>query len=399
MSQRNRLREFFDSVAAKTLSAVEACPSRSNQHEFNGVTALKEMFGPAKISLKTRFIYLSDDEDRTEQACGTVTWYDARENHPTRTEYRLYFQTNEAIQNAKEGDLFIAGKKRDELYIIIAQSNSTTANQLCWLFDLKKLARFSVAKASSYEKQVDFISSRIIERLGINVAPSLSDDKYLDKLIRTFPTGFPSTKLFSEFAQKSLAANETENPDTLLLDWMTHEEKLFRTYERYFLENKIRSGFKGVDDFISFSLSIQNRRKSRAGFAFENHLEKIFSIHNLRYERSAITENRSRPDFLFPGSSEYHNQNFPDRLLAVLGVKTSCKDRWRQVLAEADRIKRKHLATLEPGISQDQTNEMKSKALTLVIPARLHSSYKSTQMQLIMSVEEFINLIKQKQQR
>ena len=30
-----------------------------------------------------------------------------------------------------------------------------------------------------------------------------------------------------------------------------------------------------VDDFIRFSLSVQNRRKSRAGHAFENHVEKL----------------------------------------------------------------------------------------------------------------------------
>jgi hypothetical protein len=30
----------------------------------------------------------------------------------------------------------------------------------------------------------------------------------------------------------------------------------------------------------------------------------------------------------------------------MLGVKTTCSDRWRQVLAEADRIQLKHLLTL-----------------------------------------------------
>lgn len=44
----------------------------------------------------------------------------------------------------------------------------------------------------------------------------------------------------------------------------------------------------------------------------------------------------------------------------MLGVKSTCKDRWRQVLSEAKRIDNKHLATLEPGISENQTAEMQA---------------------------------------
>ena len=42
----------------------------------------------------------------------------------------------------------------------------------------------------------------------------------------------------------------------------------------------------------------------------------------------------------------------------MLAVKSTCKDRWRQILAEADRLPVKHLLTLEPGISVAQTDEM-----------------------------------------
>jgi len=56
----------------------------------------------------------------------------------------------------------------------------------------------------------------------------------------------------------------------------------------------------------------------------------------------------------------------------MLGVKSTCKDRWRQVLAEADRIDQKHLLTLEAAISINQTAEMQSKQLQLVVPAAVH---------------------------
>ena len=50
----------------------------------------------------------------------------------------------------------------------------------------------------------------------------------------------------------------------------------------------------------------------------------------------------------------------------VLRAKSACKDRRRQVLAEAAKIPRKHLLTLEPGISGPQTTQMANSNLQLV---------------------------------
>ncbi|MFC6252851.1 type II restriction endonuclease [Pseudophaeobacter arcticus] len=54
--------------------------------------------------------------------------------------------------------------------------------------------------------------------------------------------------------------------------------------------------------------------------------------------------------------------------------KSTCKDRWRQVLAEAEKVSRKHLLTLEPGISEPQTDQMEASSLQLVVPAPVHGS-------------------------
>ena len=75
-----------------------------------------------------------------------------------------------------------------------------------------------------------------------------------------------------------------------------------------------------------------------------------------------------------------------------LGAKTTCKDRWRQVLAEADRINPKHLLTLEAGISPVQTDEMQRSGLALVIPTPIQESYKPAQLGMISSFGEFIGL-------
>ncbi len=110
-----------------------------------------------------------------------------------------------------------------------------------------------------------------------------------------------------------------------------------------------------------------------------------------------MTENRAKPDFIFPGISRYHDPEFPATHLTMLGVKSTCKDRWRQVLSEAKRIDNKHLFTLEPGISENQTAEMAENKLTLVLPKSLHDSYKPAQKAGLMELSDFIGLARNRQ--
>ncbi len=81
----------------------------------------------------------------------------------------------------------------------------------------------------------------------------------------------------------------------------------------------------------------------------------------------------------------------------MLGAKTTCKDRWRQVLAEAERISRKHLFTLEGGISEAQTAEMQANNLQLVVPQELISSFTERQQGWLMNLSSFIELVRKRQ--
>ena len=67
------------------------------------------------------------------------------------------------------------------------------------------------------------------------------------------------------------------------------------------------------------------------------------------------------------------------------------------MLAEADRIPEKHLATLEPGISDNQTNEMSSRGLTLVLPRMIHETFSDRQRQDLMTIRDFIDFVREKQ--
>lgn len=95
----------FSASCVKTLSTVEVDTSRSNQHEFNGVAQLKRLFGDNKIEMLASFSIRGSDDIFSSK----LTWYDARELHPTRSEYRLYFQTNQVMSQAQAGDNIIIG--------------------------------------------------------------------------------------------------------------------------------------------------------------------------------------------------------------------------------------------------------------------------------------------------
>jgi hypothetical protein len=398
------LSSYFRGVAAKRLSAVEADVLRSNQRELNGVNRLKELLGEASDGriFHAGFLYLSDtSEDHPLSADGQATWYDARNRHPTRSEYRLYFQPNSVMEAAREGDLLVIGLRPDgRLLMVVAAEGSVISSQIEWLFGLPPTSGKGFALRPNFstgDAVASYARRAILSVLGIE--PEIRADEYLPEMLRLFAGQFPGTREFSNYARRTMTDTDArESPDEAILRWMDREEALFRTLERHAIRARLAEGFRDdVDGFIRYSLSVQNRRKARAGFALENHVQAALDAAQLRFEYCAKTENRSRPDFLFPGSAEYRDPRFPFESLLMLGVKSSCKDRWRQVLTEADRIPRKHLFTLETGISGSQISEMHSRALQLVVPLGLHAAFAPERRASLMSLRAFIDLVRQSQ--
>ncbi len=201
----------------------------------------------------------------------------------------------------------------------------------------------------------------------------------------------------SAFARAQAGEVNTSRGDEALVRWLQREEQLFRAVERVIVETRLRNGLKDVDDFVVFSLSVQNRRKSRMGYSLQNQLAALFDSQRLRYEAQAITEAQNKPDFIFPGSAEYHDPRFDAALLVMLGAKSTLKERWRQILTEAEKIPRKHLCTLELAISKNQTDEIAKHAVQLVIPEPFHTTYTAEQKQGLWTVSAFVEFVRGKQ--
>lgn len=404
--KRGMLSDYFQGVAVKRLSMVETTATRSNQHEFNSSKALKAMLGDDdRKNIPTRFIWFGEEQEGVTDD-STITWYDSRRNRRPRSEYRLYYYSNDVTELMREGDAFFLALRPDgTAMVIVTSAGSTIQNQLLWLFGLDGEPEFEFTSrgiSGDTDDEVDFAARYILDELGIELEEPEADQ--LDGLLEQFGLKFPTTRGFSELARSSLRnVSAMDDPDAVLMAWLEREELLFRRLERHIVAERLQTGFVAgdssadVDGFLSFSLSVQNRRKSRAGQSLENHLEAIFKARGIGYTRGGETENRNKPDFLFPSHAHYHDPLFLPARLTMLASKSTLKDRWRQVLPEADRIPDKHLLTLEPGISENQTDQMQASRLQLVLPKRLHETYRPRQKHWLMTLSDFVTLITARQ--
>ena len=391
------LSHYFKGTACKYLSAVDATP-KSNQHEIgsNKFTAILGDPGMEKLRFKATFLFFDSNNEAPESSKDEVTYYDTRLNQPNRAaEFRLYYRDNPVTEQLREGDFcLVAVQTTGDLLIAVARRDSDHERRLRYLFDIEDAQQQWVVGNEIDTGELDLASRSIVEALGIELADSADD--MLDRLVKRFGLQFPPTKEFSSFARESLAdqVSPRDAPDVALEEWMKQEERLFRSLEKAIVEVRLKNGFDAVEPFISFSLSVQNRRKSRVGHALENHLEAIFKAHTVRYERGAKTEGNSKPDFLFPGSTAYRDPDMTSPPLRMLAAKTTCKDRWRQILAEAARIPNKHLFTLETAISTGQTDEMVAHGVQLVVPPSVLATYTSKQQAEMLGLGGFLDIVK-----
>jgi hypothetical protein len=403
-----RLANYLDGAVAKRLTAVETDSTRSNQHEWNATKEVLGLFGRTvdPKNIWTQFIYLDDDPDGAISTSGTLTLYDARANHETRTEHRIYYRENEVTVRAKPGDLLVIAKPKsaDAAIAVIAKADSSAEVQVISLFGLDEVSTSGLKGAqSSYLKltPVNIARQLTLEALGIQLDV---DDDLLALTIEKFGGAFPTTKVFSEFARSTLPEFDLEaDPDAAIVAWMEREELLFIGFDQHLLSAELEELIntttppRNPAPFQKLMLADQNRAKSRAGHALENHVEFLFAELGVQFDRGAITENNSKPDFLFPGIDEYLNPEFPTERLTMLGAKRTLKDRWRQVLAEAERISNKHLLTLQAPISTKQTDEMQAKNLQLVVPSSLQVDFEPDQKNWLMSLSEFIELVRSRE--
>lgn len=224
----------------------------------------------------------------------------------------------------------------------------------------------------------------------------------IKEFINNLTVDFPASEDMSDAArhiENTVHAHVEDiqaNPDRKLISWTDMEYRLFKALEHDRYKNLIFKGFTSVDEFVKVANIVLNRRKSRAGKSLEHHLAAIFDGNELEYSAQVVTEGNKKPDFIFPSKEAYHNSGFSVDKLISLAAKTTCKDRWRQVLNEADRLKGKpkYLCTLQQGISGAQMDEMQAENVILVVPKPYIKTYPIDRQDRIWTLSRFVQYVK-----
>ena len=176
------------------------------------------------------------------------------------------------------------------------------------------------------------------------------------------------------------------------------EYEMFQSVEEAVTLPIVQQGFTKMDDFIAFAQTTLQRRRVRSGRSLELHTRQIFVEEGLQENRDFVygaeSESGKRPDFLFPSKACYDDPSYPRDRLRMLAVKTTSRDRWRQVIDEANRIPVKHLLTLQEGVSDGQFAQMKTAGVHLVVPCALFASYPSSLRPELTTLESFIGDIR-----
>lgn len=210
-----------------------------------------------------------------------------------------------------------------------------------------------------------------------------------------FPSGAAFSRETIKDLQECVHHFNKLNADRTIVRCMDTEYKLYRLAERQVCQSEIVRVFKDVDDFLSTASSIMNRRKARAGRSLENHFEYLLRRAEIPHAMRP-PEVDGQPDIIIPSVDAYMDKDYPARKLFMVGVKTTCKDRWRQVLNEAKRIREKHIMTIQQGISTKQLAEMRGANVQLVVPSEFHKPYPPKSVMKLLHVEEFVEMVRKR---
>lgn len=313
----------------------------------------------------------------------------------TESSFTYYKSKNELrITKFGRGFPFIKPEQTGALFVFTKQSEDDYSGY--FLETEEQIEEFLNAFSISPTQTNSLID---INRVQPETQEKVAIQEFINGLQVEFPVSYEMSAAAREIQNK--VYNHMEyvrvNPDIKIIDWTNMEYTLFRALEHARYGDIIAKGFSSVEDFINVANMVLNRRKSRAGKSLEHHLAAIFDGNGISYTPQAITEGNKKPDFIFPSQQAYHDFDFPDEKLISLAAKTTCKDRWRQIINEANRLRErpKYLCTLQQGISPAQMDEMQDENVILVVPKPYISTYPADRRDRIWTLTKFVNYVKE----
>lgn len=309
-------------------------------------------------------------------------WYGSK----TRKEYRLTrFWTNSPFNKYEQvGNLIIFIQASvDDFYCFLLEDEDEIETFL-ETFSISLVKNSAVYGLGTEDRET---------QVGLKL------QKAINEYTNTFSDVFPPTVHLAEKARElylNIIRGNLSNPDNTLIRWIDLEYDVFKAIEKTIYRPYLTEPFGEIEPLLEFANSALNRRKSRAGRSLEHHIDFILNFFNIPFAHPGKTEGNKKPDFLLPSNEAYANILYDEKRLTFLGAKTTCKDRWRQILNEANRIPEKHLLTLQQGISKNQMEEMQEQNVILVVPKKYHDYYPPEYRDKLLSVSTFLEYLKEK---
>jgi hypothetical protein len=371
-------------------------------------------------------MYLANGEEPEAIVYSSLKWYETRKNlnlktgqKPRSSEPRLYYpgDAEEVVYKSRPEDLLIIAVKEDDtLDAFLVAKDSEWESRAKWLFALPDDegagSDLFQSKEVSEEGLSEFFSRQTLNFLGFTpVSVPNGIQSLANELMSTHKKALPPTKIVSQFIRsKTDGVDIMTDPDTAIERWLDLEEKVFFAVEKMLVGDILSDalstgkspflsgGDLPLDEILAIALSVFQRRKSRVGHAFENHFQQILIDWHIFHVRGGHTEGKAKPDFLFPGLAEYKSAPVVGALnLTILGLKHTCKDRWRQVPTEAAKVPKKHILTMERSISTHQTDEMKTQGVSLVVPKGILGTFTLKQQADMLIIRDFLKLVETRQ--
>jgi hypothetical protein len=315
--------------------------------------------------------------ERVTDSC--VTWY----GKETRSEYRLtrFGHNFPYLQADRVGDLLVIVPVDLTHFLAFVFESAEEIADIKAALGVETFGSWAIyegdSTAESIETEDDCLSARW--------------RSFVSELAN-FPTGDELSKRTLDGILQCSSSFTGASSDQRLLELLRREYELYRMVESRLCSSAIAKPFNSIDDFLTTASSIMNRRKSRAGRSMENHVAYLLREARIPHEvRPSID---GLPDIIIPSKAAYDNPRYPTSHLFMLGVKTTCKDRWRQVTREAPRIEIKHLITIQEGVSEAQMAEMRRHQVALVVPKKLHAQYPAATRRQLLDIEGFIETVR-----
>ncbi len=382
------MRAFLDSLAFESNVVWWLKRLRGNDTQQTG----SHQAGPyvPKAILYSVFPILDDPEKHITRAC-----FDA---HIVSHDYRAYVN---AIRYKSKNEARITrwGGKNCPLL-----DPEMTGAIVAFAFGGPKDGKWCRVWLCETEDEEDFLQERFgtiepgrniaFPPLGLDLSQSncsFSESDIPSKWLADFPSQ-------NEILEKSLAMQpcfSAYKPDQRLISRRDCEYELFQSVEIAMWLPRVKEGFCSLSDFLKVAQTILQRRRSRAGSSLEKHLVRILGeesfIESVHFDQQVETEEGRRPDFVFPSETAYHDESFDPSKLRMLAVKTTLRERWAQVTDEAKRIDKKHLLTLQEGVSEKQFAAMRENNIQLVVPDPLQKRYSKSIRPELMTLTDFLS--------